>query len=195
MLQRLRARLTYANVMATIAVFVALGGTSYGIATGTIGSREITNNSVRGKDVRRATLRSSDVRNFSLLAADFAPGQLPQGPQGPRGERGEKGDRGDQGIQGPSGLSGLTRVEAESAENSISSKQVTATCPAGKQLVGTGYDIFGGKVGSSPDHQTDVMMDFVIPGPTSVAAAAYEDEATAANWSVKAIAICATVAP
>jgi hypothetical protein len=29
MIQRLRARLTYANVMATIAVFIALGGSSY----------------------------------------------------------------------------------------------------------------------------------------------------------------------
>ena len=92
-------------------------------------------------------------------------------------------------------MSGLTPVEVESAENSISAKQATATCPAGKQVVGTGYDIFGGKTGSSPDQQTDVMMDFVIPGSTSVAAAAYEDEATAASWSVKAIAICATVAP
>ena len=92
-------------------------------------------------------------------------------------------------------MSGRTQVEVESAENSIFPKQATATCPAGKQLVGTGSDIFGGKVGSSPDQQTDVVMDFVIPGSTSVVAAAYEDEATAANWSVKAIAICATVAP
>jgi hypothetical protein len=90
------------------------------------------------------------------------------------------------------GVNGLQRVEVESAENSVSSKQVTATCPSGKVLVGTGFDIFGGKSGTSPNQQTDVMMDFVIPGSTSVTAAAYEDEATSANWSVKAIAICAT---
>jgi hypothetical protein len=62
-------------------------------------------------------------------------------------------------------------------------------------VTGATNDIFGGKVGSSPDHQTDVMLDFVIPGSIGVTAAAYEDEATAATWSVKAIAICATVAP
>src|SRR5215217_5275863 len=90
------------------------------------------------------------------------------------------------------GVNGLQRVEVESAENSVSSKQATAPCPSGKILVGTGFDIFGGKSGASPDQQTDVMMDFVIPGSTSVTAAAYEDEATSANWSVKAIAICAT---
>ena len=90
------------------------------------------------------------------------------------------------------GVNGLQRIEVESAENSISSKQATATCPSGKVLVGTGFDIFGGKSGTSPDQQTDVMMDFVIPGNTSVTAAAYEDEPTSANWSVKAIAVCAT---
>jgi hypothetical protein len=90
------------------------------------------------------------------------------------------------------GVNGLQRVEVESLENSVSSKQATATCPSGKVLVGTGFDIFGGKSGDSPNQVTNVMMDFVIPGSTSVTAAAYEDEATSANWSVKAIAICAT---
>lgn len=90
------------------------------------------------------------------------------------------------------GVNGLQRVEAESVENSVSSKQATAICPSGKVVVGTGFDVFGGKSGTSPNQETDVMMDFVIPGSTSVTAAAYEDEATSANWSVKAIAICAS---
>jgi hypothetical protein len=90
------------------------------------------------------------------------------------------------------GVNGLQRVEVESAENSVSSKQATATCQSGKVLLGTGFDIFGGKSGDSPNQETDVVMDFVIPGSTSVIAAAYEDEPTSANWSVKAIAICAT---
>jgi len=90
------------------------------------------------------------------------------------------------------GVNGLQRVEAESAENSVSSKQATAVCPSGKVLVGTGFDIFGGKSGTSPNQETNVMMDFVIPGSTFVTVAAYEDEATSANWHVRAIAICAT---
>jgi hypothetical protein len=90
------------------------------------------------------------------------------------------------------GVNGLQRVEEQSAENSVSSKQATASCPSGKVLVGTGFDIFGAKSGTSPNQETDVMIDFVIPGSTSVTAAAYEDEPTSANWSVKAIAICAT---
>ena len=72
------------------------------------------------------------------------------------------------------------------------SQQATAICPSGKILVGTGFDIFGGKSGTSPNQETDVMMDFVIPGSISVIAAAHKNEATSANWSAKAIAICAT---
>ena len=90
------------------------------------------------------------------------------------------------------GINGLQRIEESSAENSDSPKQVTASCPSSKVLVGTGFDVFGGKSGTSPNALNDVMMDFVIPGSTSVTVAAYEDEATSANWRVTAFAICAT---
>ena len=90
------------------------------------------------------------------------------------------------------GVNGLQRVEKESLSDSVSSKQVTATCPPGKVLVGTGFDIFGGKRNVNPTNaKTDVVMDFVIPGSTSVTVAAYEEEEPLEDWSVKAIAICA----
>jgi hypothetical protein len=92
------------------------------------------------------------------------------------------------------GVNGLQRVEVSSAENFDSPKQVTATCPSGKVLVGTGFDVFGGKTGAAPNAQTDVVVDFVIPSSTSVTVAAYEHEGatTSQAWRVKAIAICAT---
>jgi hypothetical protein len=77
-----------------LALFVALGGTSYAVATGSIDSREIKNNSIRsgdirnnnirGADIRNNNIRSGDVRNGTLLEEDFAAGQLPQG-HGPMG--------------------------------------------------------------------------------------------------------------
>ncbi len=60
------------------------GGTSWAVATGSIDSREIRNNTVGSGDVRNNTVRSRDVRNGALIAADFRPGQLPAGAQGPR---------------------------------------------------------------------------------------------------------------
>ena len=70
MLAQLRSSLTYANVMATVAVFVALGGTSYAIATGSIDSREIKNNTVRSKDIRDNTATTRDLRNNSARGID-----------------------------------------------------------------------------------------------------------------------------
>lgn len=54
MLRALRPRLTYANVMATVAVFIALGGTS-------IAAFKIT-----GKDVAKHTLTGNNLKSNSI---------------------------------------------------------------------------------------------------------------------------------
>ncbi len=51
----------HATVVAYLALFIALGGVSWGVATGSIDSREIKNNSVRGKDVRNRSLSGRDI--------------------------------------------------------------------------------------------------------------------------------------
>ncbi len=86
--------------IALIALFVAMGGTSYAAATGSIDSREIKNNSVSTNDLRNNGIRSRDVRNGALLKDDFKAGQLPSGPQGPPGATGATGARGATGATG-----------------------------------------------------------------------------------------------
>ena len=180
MLAQLRSSLTYANVMATVAVFVALGGTSYALATGSIDSRELKNNSVRSKD----------IRNRSLLARDFKASQLPKG---------QKGDAGPRGQQGSPGISGLKVASAQTLPaSSDSPQQATATCPAGKRVIGASGEIVGGGTGGSPNTVTDVVIDDVIPSdetevPGSVIVRAAEEEVSATTWSVIAYAICANV--
>ena len=108
---RFRPRLTYANVMATVAVFIALGGSSYaalrvtsrnvpknaltGADIKNLTGKDVTNNSLTGADV--TDLTSDDVTNGRLLAEDFLAGQLPKGDKGDKGETGDKGDTGDTG--------------------------------------------------------------------------------------------------
>jgi hypothetical protein len=74
--------------MATIALFVALGGTSY--AALKITGKQVKDNSLTGRDIKN--LKSPDVSNGSLLAKDFKGGELPQGPQGPQGLTGAPGE-------------------------------------------------------------------------------------------------------
>ena len=131
MAKRIRAHLTFANSVSLVALFVALGGTSYAVATGSIDSREIENstvrskdlrnNNVQGRDIRNGTIRSPDVGNSSLLAEDFAPGQLPQGPQG------------DQGPAGVVGNLTVQRLDLPLAESSNTSGSVV--CPAGEKII------------------------------------------------------------
>ena len=64
MLARFHQRLTYANVMSTAAVFIALGGSSY--AALQIDSADIANNTVRGVDVRNRSLSERDVKRNAL---------------------------------------------------------------------------------------------------------------------------------
>jgi hypothetical protein len=65
---RLRQDLSYANVVATLALFAAMGGTSYAVLH--VGSRDVVDNSLRSKDIRNNTLRSRDILDRTLGARD-----------------------------------------------------------------------------------------------------------------------------
>jgi len=56
-----RRRPTPALILACLALFVALGGTSYAVATGSIGSSQIRDGSVRSIDVKDHGLRGLDL--------------------------------------------------------------------------------------------------------------------------------------
>jgi hypothetical protein len=75
-LSKIGGQASYANVMATVAVFVALGGTSYAVATGSIDSRELKNNTVRSKDIRNNNVRGRDIRNGTLTGRDVGANKL-----------------------------------------------------------------------------------------------------------------------
>jgi hypothetical protein len=63
-LNRLRRHLTYANVMATVAVFIALGGSSY--AAWTISGSSIKSRSISGKKLKRNTLGGREIKETRL---------------------------------------------------------------------------------------------------------------------------------
>jgi hypothetical protein len=59
-------------VVALIALFLSLGGVSYGLATGSIDSREIKNNTIRSRDLKNNEVRGRDLRNSTVRGADVA---------------------------------------------------------------------------------------------------------------------------
>ena len=107
-------RLSPAAVIATIALVVAVGGSTYA-------ATQLPRNSVGTAQIRNGAVNSAKVKTHSLLASDFKPGQLakvfptavgPTGPQGPPGADGAQGPAGamgpvgDTGAQGPPGAQG-----------------------------------------------------------------------------------------
>jgi hypothetical protein len=67
----MRKRLSYANVMATLAFLIAVaGGTAY--AANTIGSTDIINGQVKSVDIGTGQVLSGDVKNEGLTGSDIA---------------------------------------------------------------------------------------------------------------------------
>lgn len=133
-----KPRPTYANLTATLALFLALGGTSYAALTVTGGN--VQNGSLTSADIKNESLKSGDVDNGSLLSKDFKAGQLPAGAQGPEGPQGA------QGIQGLQGSAGATNVVARRTNAVLASgtmEAAVASCLPGERAVGGGAGITG----------------------------------------------------
>jgi hypothetical protein len=85
-MKRLRGRLTYANVIATLALFIALGGASYAAV-------KLPRNSVGAKQLKKGAVTPAKLAVASTKALTGPAGPAgPAGPQGPVGLQGPKGD-------------------------------------------------------------------------------------------------------
>jgi hypothetical protein len=88
-----RHHLTGSNALATLALFLALGGTTYA-------ATKLPRNSVGPTQLRRNAVTSSKVKDHSLRRADVSSSELAAlrgaaGSTGATGARGARGDRGD----------------------------------------------------------------------------------------------------
>lgn len=117
------------NLVAYIALFVALSSTSYAAAT---------------KLLPKNSVGTAQVINGSLLKKDFKSGQLPRGPRGPagpvgaRGAAGPAGAAGEKGETGAPGTANLTYVTETVAVGAGLSSTAYAECPAGMFVTGGG---------------------------------------------------------
>lgn len=72
---RIKSKLTYANVMATVAVFIAFGGGAYAVSTAppnSVVSRSIKDGQVKQSDIGANAVTSSKVGKDSLAGKDIA---------------------------------------------------------------------------------------------------------------------------
>jgi hypothetical protein len=79
-----RKHATFANIVAILALTVALGGTSYAAAKlpkNSVGSKQIKPAAIKAKDMGLGSVTSPVVANGSLKAEDFASGVLNKLPK------------------------------------------------------------------------------------------------------------------
>lgn len=73
MLAAFRSRLTFANVVSLVALFVALSGGAYAltIPRNSVGAKQLKKNAVTAPKIKRNAVTSPKVRNDSLTGADI----------------------------------------------------------------------------------------------------------------------------
>jgi hypothetical protein len=139
---RITRHLSYANVMATLGVFVALGGASYAavaLPANSVGTKQLKKSVVTASKLKRNAVSSAKVKDGSLQRGDFASGTLLQGLQGPNGDPGPQGPKGDTGDTGSPGISGYeTTGFAAVGIAPGATEEVVKSCPLGKKVLGGG---------------------------------------------------------
>jgi hypothetical protein len=133
-MRRLRPRLTYANVTATLALFIALGGSAYAgtqLARDSVGPQQLRGNAVTGAKVRNGTLTGADIRDKSVTAADLNLAAAPKA------------------------ASYAYKSAAATAPAGSAANTATATCDSGQQVVGGGVMLDTPKIGLVNDSYPD----------------------------------------
>jgi hypothetical protein len=78
-MRRLRPRLTFANVVSVIALFIALGGASYAafkLPKNSVGRKQLKKNAVTTAKIKNSAVTGTKVKNGSLTGANVADGSL-----------------------------------------------------------------------------------------------------------------------
>jgi hypothetical protein len=78
-LKQIRKRLTYANVMSSIAVFLVLGGATAvaaGLAKNSVGSKQLKKNAVTAAKIKKNAVTTSKIKNGAVTGAKVNLGSL-----------------------------------------------------------------------------------------------------------------------
>jgi len=140
-MSRIRGRLSYANVCATLALFVALGGSAYASGALPVGS-------VGTPQLQHGSVTSGKVKDGTLKAVDFASNQLLVGPKGATGATGPAGPTGtvdttqfyNKAASDARFLHGTITVSKSGTILTGNFNTLQADCPAGYQAIGGGID-------------------------------------------------------
>jgi len=130
-MKRLRSGLTYSNVIATLALFIALGGASAFAATqlakNSVGTKQLKNNAVTGAKIKNGAVNGAKVQSGSLTGSQINASTLGTVPNATHAASAES---------------------ATNAEHAANSNQLGGLPPSGYQLRIGGKCSGGGSIDS-----------------------------------------------
>jgi hypothetical protein len=130
----LRRHLTYANVAASLALFLALGGAAYA-------ATQLPKNSVGTNQIRKEAVTAAKISKKTRQQLQGQRG--PAGQQGAQGKTGAKGATGARGAQGNVGARGAQgNTGAPGADGTGPAFEATAK-PTIPTAIGTGTQVVG----------------------------------------------------
>jgi hypothetical protein len=194
----LRGRLTYANVMSTLAVFFAISGGAY--AASQINGSSLKSRTVAGKKLKVAAVTHKEIGANAVgseeLGANAAGAE--EVAQNAVGADEIAPSAVGPGELDPGLLASLPRdveiVDEETEFTSINRKDIVAQCPEGKKLIGGGADIFPGVASGGGLRELPIGLQASYPtgsGSDRWYASAIEMTATGESWTLGVHAICA----
>jgi hypothetical protein len=180
--KKILGKLTYANVMATVAVFIALGGASYAAI-------KPPKNSVGAKQLKRGAVTPAKLSPASKKALT--------GPGGPSGATGPQGPKGDQGGPGTPGNSGVAAAglwaqitETGTLQEGSGVKKVERTS-TGRYRVEFERDVSDcNPLGAMTVSPGEIVVENAFAGPDEVLVQTFSSTGTAADRELSVAVIC-----
>ena len=108
-MRALRSKLTYANVISSLCLFLVLGGgaaVAAGLGPNSVGTTQLKNGAVTGPKIKRASIEATKLTQLAISTLKGATG--PKGAKGAAGAKGATGAKGDTGAKGATGARGET---------------------------------------------------------------------------------------
>ena len=138
-LKQIGSRLTYANVMATVAVFLALGGGAYAL-TGIPDRGGVYHGCVdRSTSVLRVVKAASSCRKAKTVKRGTRRVRIPGESAIAWNQQGRAGVNGTNGLNGANGANGATKIVVRSSDQGpLSSGEFKVACNPGERAVGGG---------------------------------------------------------
>jgi hypothetical protein len=204
MVRGIRRHATYGNVTATLALFIALGGSAYAavaLPANSVGSRQLRNNAVTTSKIKSNAVIGAKVRKNTLTGADIRESTLGQVPSALAANTATTATNATNATNATHATTSTTATTATTANamGLVVYKSASVPLPAGPIVAvpGTvacnpGQHVIGGGVQVAVPADETVDDQFPAAGNTGWSAHVSNSAVTASSFTV--YAICTAVA-